>query len=469
MVSADTLNVLICIKGRISMLVRVAVENYRSIKERQVLSMVAGTHRRHPSHFVYCNDVKLLKGGYIFGANAAGKTTLIRAMAFVRTLVVKGLSFKELNNQQFRIDPDMLNYPGVFQFDIFTNGHFYSYGVAVNYKNCRIEGEWLYLCDKGDIAVFERSFDNDETVIETDMKFSDKKNEQIFEVLSDTVGDDMLFLREIVQRKMADNQDFEAYYDIYKWFSRLTVIYPNSQYQSRTDVSDSRVMAHLLSQFDTGIEGIFGKEEPIEKVLSFLDDELRNEIIGDLKSGIAERKNSEKKDKVQLRMNFGDRQFEFSEKDGMLVGKKIKMNHGNPDDLFDFYDESDGTQRLIDLLPVFEAGKENHVIVVDELDRSFHTKLLQYYIEHFYQTTQGAMSQLIATVHDSNIMDLDILRQDEIWFIERQKDHSSKLYSLNQFKIRYDKKAAKDYLIGRYGAIPSINQIRDVEDTETEE
>lgn len=454
------------------MLVRFAVENFRSIKERQEFSMVAGTHRRHPSHFITCNGVKLLKGSFVFGANAAGKSNLIRAMSFVRSVVRDGLSFSKLNNQHFRVDSEMLDRPGIFQFDIFTNGHFYSYGLAVSYKECKVEGEWLYLCDNGEKRIFERVMQDEKTDITTDVKFEEKKSKQIFEVLAETVSDDALFLNEVCQRKLYDNEDFTSFFDVIFWLMQLTIIFPSTKYQAREELSESRVMAHLLNEFDTGIESVCGKEQPAEKVLSFLPDDLLGKVIGKVKDEIQKRlekkSHSDEKD-IRVVMSVEGRQYEFRMKENILTGKQLRMDHGNPNDLFDFYDESDGTQRLIDLLPVFEAGKDERVIVVDELDRSFHTKLLQHYIEHFYRTTEGKRGQLIATVHDSNIMDLDILRQDEIWFIERQTDHSSRVYSLNRFKVRYDKKAAKDYLLGRYGAIPSIYQIGEPVDTEEDE
>ncbi len=94
------------------------------------------------------------------------------------------------------------------------------------------------------------------------------------------------------------------------------------------------------------------------------------------------------------------------------------------------------------------------MILIDEIDRSFHTNLARKFLELFYDFTEGRGCQLIATTHDSNLLDLDLLRQDEIWFVERQEDHSSKVFSLNLFKQRFDKKIEKDYLLGRYGAIP---------------
>lgn len=130
------------------------------------------------------------------------------------------------------------------------------------------------------------------------------------------------------------------------------------------------------------------------------------------------------------------------------------MNHGNPTDLFELDDESDGTRRLFDLIPLYQKGKENYVIFVDELDRSFHTKLTIEFLQKFFEKTEGLTSQLIVTLHDSNVMNLNIFRQDEIWFVERKGDHSSEIYSLNKFKERFDHSVAKDYLLGRYGSIP---------------
>lgn len=122
--------------------------------------------------------------------------------------------------------------------------------------------------------------------------------------------------------------------------------------------------------------------------------------------------------------------------------------------MFDYTDESDGTKRLFDLIPLFYENRKVSVTLIDEIDRSLHTNLTRKFLELFYRTDEKKDCQLIATTHDSNLLDLDLLRKDEIWFVERQNDHNSKVFSLNKFKERFDKKKYKEYLIGRYGAIP---------------
>ena len=159
-------------------------------------------------------------------------------------------------------------------------------------------------------------------------------------------------------------------------------------------------------------------------------------------------------DKTHCTIEIRGYQFEISVEDGELYAEKIMLDHGNSEELFELSDESDGTKRLFDLIPLYESGQKGKIIVVDELDRSFHSKLTEEYIKRFFEITKENSCQLICTTHDLNLMDLRILRQDEIWFIEREEDHSSRIYSLSDYKQRFDKNILNDYLIGRYGAIP---------------
>lgn len=142
------------------------------------------------------------------------------------------------------------------------------------------------------------------------------------------------------------------------------------------------------------------------------------------------------------------------DEEGDIITTKMMQNHGNIQELFEYLDESDGTQRLFDLIPLFYEHNGNRVIFIDEIDRSLHTNLTRKFLELFYKLTEGDTCQIIATTHDSNLLDLDLIRQDEIWFVKRKGDHSSNLYSLNRYKECYDKKIDKEYLLGRYDAIP---------------
>ena len=102
--------------------------------------------------------------------------------------------------------------------------------------------------------------------------------------------------------------------------------------------------------------------------------------------------------------------------------------------------------------------RQDMVFIVDELERSLHPKLTEHFLKLFMEAHKDARMQLIFTTHEDTIMDQELFRRDEIWFVERDADNASKIYSLDRFKERYDKKLSKAYLDGRYGAVPVFGQ-----------
>lgn len=437
------------------MLVRFSVENYTSFNERQVFSMAAGKHTRHKEQIIPVSGKRLLKVGVLFGANAAGKSNLIKAINFGKNIALDEINTGKIVNQNFRIDSKSLKKPGVFQYDIWSNGHFYSYGFAISYSEAKFISEWLYLLDgEKEKRVFER---DERGKITTDIKFLSKENEQRFTIYAEDVSDKKSFLSEIVSHKLYNLEEFTPFFDVKKWFKSLIIIFPQTKINNfrplmMSDTLES--MGNLLKYFDTGIESLNGKEKSLDEALTFLPEEIRERI----KNDVLEAFNKEDETHISsVDITALGRRFNFSRNaDGDITAAQLMMNHGNPDDLFELMDESDGTIRLFDLLPLYKKGKENFVIIIDELDRSFHTKLTIEFIEKFIENTIGASTQLIATLHDSNVMNLNLLRQDEIWFVERREDHSSEIYSLNKFKERFDHSVAKAYLLGRYGAVPNF-------------
>ena len=129
------------------MLIRFSVENYRSFNERQIFTMAAGKQSRHKNHIVLANGKRVVKGGILFGANASGKSNLIKAINFGKNIVFSGVNAGNTINRNFRVDSESVTRPGVFQYDIFKNNHFYSYGFAISYLTSKIISEWLYLID----------------------------------------------------------------------------------------------------------------------------------------------------------------------------------------------------------------------------------------------------------------------------------------------------------------------------------
>lgn len=164
---------------------------------------------------------------------------------------------------------------------------------------------------------------------------------------------------------------------------------------------------------------------------------------------------------------FGDAvtdRFIISRKDGILTLKKLVTYHRDKDNLpvkFEMNQESDGTQRIIDLLPSFldlTIQDFPKVYVIDEIDRSLHTLLLQRLLETYLMTcSHESRNQLLLTTHDLLLMDQQLLRRDEMWVAERDSEGVSRLIPLSDYKdIRYDKDIRKSYLQGRLGGVPKI-------------
>ena len=451
------------------MLIRFSVENFLSFKDQTNFYMSAGKFVRHSDHVATEKGKRLLKGGFLFGANASGKSNFISAVAFARNVVKDGLNHINYEKMYFRIEKEYRKKPGIFQFDCISNGHFYAYGFAISYLSGMIEEEWLYQTDEQETCIFlrHRSIDGKSFVVDSDITFSDEKQRQRFEVYSEDICNpkmaQTLFLTDIFHRSPGDETIYTPFSDVYEWFMRLIIIFPNTKYSGimrLLDDDNKRTnLSNLLRYFDTGIENVIKRRTEIDQVFS----ELVN--IENLKAELAKGLNN-----VGDKALFGTSEMliEVGNEAGTLVANEIMCSHGNDADLFDFRDESDGTRRLFDLLPIFQCALKERIIFVDELDRSLHSRATQEFIRYFYDVTTDISTQLIVTTQDSNLMDLDFLRQDEIWFVEREKDHGSKLYSLNQYKVRFDKKVEKDYLLGRYGAVPVFRQFSMIEEIENE-
>jgi len=439
------------------MLIRFAVENYKSFKERQIFSMAAGKQTRHPSHCVTINGKRLLKSSFFFGANASGKSNFVHAIDFMHRIVLLGTNAIEYSDQHFRIDTECKGKPGVFQVDFTADDKFYSYGYAISYSTHEIEAEWLYRLNSNDneICVFERQKNKK---IKTDTTFN-KEARIRFNIYSEDVKSDELLLKTIGDKDFRGISGFEDFISSFDWFKRITVIYPESIFGNRNEffldsASNNDLLVKMLRFFDTGIQDIKEGKQLAEKALSFLPDDVRIKILND----IVQELNQPHRKSKSIRFDANDYQFNFSLENGALFAEKMMFNHGNDSDLFEVSDESDGTKRLFDLIPMYYLGQKETIFIVDELDRSFHSKLTENFIKLFFRMTKGNPSQLICTTHDANLMDLNILRQDEIWFVERDENHASQIYSLSDYKQRFDTNILNNYLLGRYGAIPCFNE-----------
>ena len=195
------------------MLIRFAVENYNSFKGQQIFSMAAGKQTRHATHCFTVNGKRLLKSSFFFGANASGKSNFVRALDFMRRVTLMGIKTMRYNDRFFRIDPAYKEKPGVFQIDFIVEKTIFSYGFAIDYLTHEFCAEWLYRLDSSETetCIFEREQGHQ---IRTDLRM-DKNAKLRFEVYSEDLKSDELFLNEVGNKKIDENSglhDFIAAY-----------------------------------------------------------------------------------------------------------------------------------------------------------------------------------------------------------------------------------------------------------------
>lgn len=434
------------------MLKRFVVENFSSYRDESSFELTAGRTETHPNHLVEFSKVKLLKSAIIYGANASGKSNLIKAMEYAKEIILNNLENVETYKKYFRLNNENISKPTQFEFEVELNKRFFSYGFSAFLNQKEIKEEWLY--EIGNTSS-EMIFKRENNKIELGKILKDKKIKNRFEIYIDDMKNQshQLFLSEIASKDL-EMEKMVLFNQLYDWFNKkLIIIYPYSTFGGISSISRddklSKIFKKYLTAFDTGIIDISSIDEEFEKSFKDLPNKVRQEIEKDLNKDV------EKNKKIKMTLHINGIFYTiYKDKNNELKVQKLGLIHSQEfRDLFELKDESDGTQRLFDLIPLIGKFSEDYTIIIDEFDRSLHPKLARKFFELFYNI-EGSKSQLIVTTHESNLLDLDLIRRDEIWFAEKDKNGASKLFTLNQFSVRYDSKIEKAYLLGRYGAIP---------------
>ena len=439
------------------MLVRFSVSNFLSFKEKNILEMIAGQVETFKEHLYIDekNKVSFLKAGVIYGANASGKSNFVKAIDFAQNIILNGLKNSVTTNKYFRLDAECKNAPSLFQFEIKIKDKFYDYGFGIDLLNKKIIEEWLYEKKKTtEKCIFHREGKKTESSV----KFKNKDDEKRFGIYAEDINEETLFLKEIVSKEW-QAEELLMIVEIYKWFlMNLTVVYPDDSEGQFSFIEDYKTFQRYLKSFDTGIEEVKLEEknydEFIKKIPENLSLRLENDIIEFREMVKKLNKKTPKKEILGMMINLNNVPYAIEIfENGEKKVKTLSFKHfEGVNEFFEITEESDGTRRLIELIPLIHNFKGT--LIIDEIDRSFHPALTRKIFEHFYEISKGESAQLIATTHDTNLLDLNFLRRDEIWFVNREEDKSSQIYSLDEFKDRKDKKIDKAYFLGRYGGIP---------------
>ena len=405
------------------MLIRFSFKNFKSFKNETLLDMEATSLKEHDYNLVKTDQIHLLKVAAIYGANASGKTNVLQAFEYMKKRILvsddskKNSAIDEDNIYSFMIN----NEPISMEVEILAkNNKIYKYGFDV--LKDHILSEWLYVKK---INKFYPIFEREENNI-------DMKANKISKIVN--IDERTLFLN-IYSKIDKDQEDFNHVYD---WFVNANYLdLGNPRFEdfintriSLKILSDNKYKKELLKfikTFDPGIEGIKTTPHSIEKIQD------NNNIV-----------------KVEL-IHRGE--------NNELKALPLEL-------------ESNGTRKMFHLFDFFmDALRNGMVLFIDELDAKLHPLLTRYIINLFHNSeTNIGNGQLIYSTHDTVNLNKDTFRRDEIWFTEKNRDGVSEMYALSDYileeeennktgkKVRNDATYNKDYLTGRYGAIPVLKE-----------
>lgn len=413
------------------MLIEFNATNFRSLRETQTLSLAASKYfQEMKEQNSFETGIKglprLLRSAVIYGPNASGKSNFLSSLAFMRYMVlssaVKIQEGQELEAAPFLLDHDSKDKESEFEIIFIEEGVRYQYGFALN-KN-RVLREWLIAYPEGrPQRWFDREFDpkTGEYAYEFSSKFLGGRLRQDWKKAT---RDNALFFSVAVQFNS------EQLKPVFRWFhERLQIVkHLNVGLKTfstcETELGKKKV-ASFLNAIDLGIADI-----QIDKK-QLLPDDLAREIPIELRA--------------QLLKEIWEVKF---------LHKNIETGDLVP---FGLPDESDGTKNLFAFAgPWLDVMENDMILLVDEIDTSLHP-LVVHQLVRMLNGHKGK-SQFVFTTHDTTLLSQDIMRRDQIWFIEKDKSNASKLYSLSDFKVREKEALERGYLKGRYGAIPFIRE-----------
>lgn len=459
------------------MLIRFNVKNFLSFSEREdgkseEFSMIAGKVRNKKAHVYDNGKIKLLKFAAIYGANAAGKSNLVKALDFMKHVVLYGLP-KGHTDQYCKIDESNKEKESYFELEIMLDEKYYAYGFEVILNQSKFVSEWLIelTSDNKEKLIFHRDIHNGTFEFGDELKekgLIDKLDVYAEDIQED---DSVLLLSMMNKNKRTLYQQYKnvaIFQDIYMWIrNTLDVNYPNrpiSDYSYMAKTEKVKEVCRIISAFGTGITGFEMVDVAPDKVLGNIPKQLRDDLLSEIEAKTAELKSNEKIKGFTVVMRSSRDFFILNvDREENVECKTIKFSHGKEKVLFNISEESDGTVRVLDLLEVLLSG-EGKTYVIDELDRCLHPSLTYKFVDTFLQLAAKRNVQLIVTTHESRLLDFDLLRRDEIWFVNKRKSGESDIYSLEEYNARFDQKIDKAYLEGRYGGVPVFSTVFPIEE-----
>lgn len=441
------------------MLINFTVDHFRSFGVEQTLNMVATALKDHPGHCVEIpgTEKSVLQVGVIYGANASGKSNLVKAMQFAQNMILGRTTLKGLVQNRFRFVKKQK--PASFEFRFLAAGQVFVYGFTIT-QEATLE-EWLDATSKSgrEVNVFTR---RKQDIDIGRLRSLGEERGPLLKALRALkqlgVRDDQLLLNKIVE--LPDQHRGDLLSRVVWWFVEcLIVVQAESRFTSLVDMLDAdedfrRFCGAFLRNVGTGIDDLSIEKARIDA------DKVPKPLLDQLQPP--------KGHNVAITIGGPGVTLELDAADPTkIVRKNLTARHqlSSEDYALSFQEESDGTQRCLNLLPaLYHLTKECKVFVVDELDRSLHPLLCHALLKLFLDACPGKCQQMIVTTHETHLLDLDLLRRDEVWFMEKDRHQQSRLSSLGDWKARKDLRIEKGYLQGRFGGVPFIGDTKKLMD-----
>lgn len=436
------------------MLYRFTIQNYCSFKEKNEFSLIA-SNEEHKSHLSTLGGFSVLRTAAIYGPNAAGKTKFIRALDVLRGLVIGEFQINELPNQAFLLDSKTKNDPTMFIVELIRKGELFQYGVVLSFSKGIILEE---ICRKWNPEVnkFETIFSRENVGDKVDILTGDgyvlPEQRQKIDFIIDEIkhSNTELALSKLSQTKSLDCLLKDEVLQVYEWFENLLILSPNSRINLFRIVGKEDTNAlytKYLKKFELDIKGIELVEFNRDSV------EIPEKTLLEIRKQLRETGRKHSAHFSSLKQDYLIKLDDNNEL--KIYGIRFRHEKNSNKASFKQNDESDGTMRIFDFIPLFSIISEKEaVVVIDEIDRSLHSQMTRHLIELFINMAGAHNCQLIFTTHDVMLMSRGLLYPTEIWFVDKIEEVSS-IYPLSKFDLsKLPKEMEYNYLLGRFNAIP---------------
>ena len=442
------------------MIVSFSVSNFRSFSSEETISLVAskrlaGNHDAHAVPIPDSNE-RVLRTAVLYGANGAGKSNLFNALRYLKSVALEPRQKSAgTGRERFRFAATESE-PSCFDLQFVAGNRLYRFGFKVDDE--RFIEEWLYLVSDRQKSIYGRATDDHgKVVVEAHgLKTTDAKLAALA-----TVGgpQNQTFLATV--NATLEGADFgEHLGGVLTWFKdSLMMINPDESFGALGSLIDRdpgfrSFASAFLRSASTGVDHLEVQKKGVTQ------DEFHRLAL-DLPMRIIRERALDKGDIGPIKLGDGSELLAERRGEYHMYQLNIQAAHEHePGKVvrLNLADESDGTRRLLNLIPaLYHLRTSGAVYVIDEIDRSLHPILVKEFLDFFLK--QGGGGQIIVTTHESNLLDQELLRRDEIWFAEKDQTGATRLYSLLDFKVRNDLEIRKHYLQGRFGAVPFLGDL----------